>query len=590
MKRTIYRRLLSNLSLILLLTLIAGGFGVVSLVNTQRRSRGVIRQSLKVQEASRKMTDNLLEARRAEKEFLLTGQGDYAVIGHMLAVYRTLAAFPTGGKTEGTSEIASLTEEYCKGFRAVARKIGEKGWGDQGLNASLNQKGRFIEEAVIRTGLMQLMADLLTIRSFERDYLLYQKVAAYQSLTNAIPSFQADVNRAHIAASLKSGLIQQIEDWWQLFTRLAVLDDRIFKRSLSIMAVLLLGCLIIGFSVTILVARKLSRPIVALSAATTKVAQGDLNATVLIETGDEIEELGNSFNQMTRNLRDSRRKLEDYSRKLEDYSRTLEQRVAERTAEIQQRNEEIKQFAYIVSHDLRAPLVNLKGFSSELRSALDVIGPAMDTALSHLDEAQRSEVTLALEEDIPEALDFIASSVTRMDEFINAVLKLSRLGRRELQSEPLDMNALVEETLKTLTHQIEERGVRVTVGHLPEVVADRTSMEQIMGNLLNNAIIYLDPDRAGEIDIAAERGEKATTFRVRDNGRGISEEDMSKVFAPFRRAGKQDVSGEGMGLSHVQTLVRRHGGRIWFESEPGVGTTFIFTLSNHLEKGDKDAD
>jgi signal transduction histidine kinase len=506
MKRTIYRRMLSNLSLILLLTLIAGGFGVVSLVNTQRRSRGVIRQSLKVQEASRKMTDNLLEARRAEKEFLLTGQGDYAVIGHMLAVYRTLAAFPTGGKTEGTSEIASLTEEYCKGFRAVARKIGEKGWGDQGLNASLNQKGRFIEEAVIRTGLMQLMADLLTIRSFERDYLLYQKVAAYQSLTNAIPSFQADVNRAHIAASLKSGLIQQIEDWWQLFTRLAVLDagieryrgiytdvareieflvvhvntestiwaqqttdrtDRIFKRSLSIMAVLLLGCLIIGFSVTILVARKLSRPIVALSAATTKVAQGDLNATVLIETGDEIEELGNSFNQMTRNLRDSRRKLEDYSRKLEDYSRTLEQRVAERTAEIQQRNEEIKQFAYIVSHDLRAPLVNLKGFSSELRSALDVIGPAMDTALSHLDEAQRSEVTLALEEDIPEALDFIASSVTRMDEFINAVLKLSRLGRRELQSEPLDMNALFEETLKTLTHQIEERGVRVTVGHLP---------------------------------------------------------------------------------------------------------------------------
>ncbi len=255
-----------------------------------------------------------------------------------------------------------------------------------------------------------------------------------------------------------------------------------------------------------------------------------------------------------------------------------EEELQRYAAKLEQANEEVRRFAYIVSHDMRAPLVNLKGFSAELRSALEMVGPVVDTALPHLDERQQRAVAMALEEDVPEALDFIDSSVTRMDHFINALLKLSRLGRRELDPELIDMNALVQATLQTLAHQIEQRQVKVTVEHLPEVVADQTSMEQIMGNLLTNAVIYLDPDRPGEIEITAESSPDETTFQVCDNGRGIAEEDMDKVFAPFRRAGRQDVPGEGMGLPYVQTLVRRHGGRIWVESEPGKGSTFYFTI------------
>ncbi|MBU0704404.1 MAG: PAS domain S-box protein, partial [Chloroflexi bacterium] len=261
-----------------------------------------------------------------------------------------------------------------------------------------------------------------------------------------------------------------------------------------------------------------------------------------------------------------------------------EEQLQHYAAELEQTNEEVKQFAYIVSHDLRAPLVNLKGFAAELRAALAVIGSAMITTLPHLDERRRQSVTMALEEDVPEALGFIDSSVTRMDSFINAVLKLSRLGRRELKLEPVDMNALVQATLQTLAHQIEECKVSMTVGSLPEVIADRTSMEQVLGNLLNNAVIYLDPDRPGEIEITAECEHDKTMFHVRDNGRGIAERDMDKVFAPFRRAGSQDVPGEGMGLPYVQTLVRRHGGRIWVESEPGKGSTFYFTIPTNVER------
>jgi PAS domain S-box-containing protein len=263
----------------------------------------------------------------------------------------------------------------------------------------------------------------------------------------------------------------------------------------------------------------------------------------------------------------------------------MEERLQLYAAELERSNEEVKNFAYIVSHDLRVPLVNLKGYTAELRSALEVIGPNMNTALPHITEEKRSAVAMALHEDVPEALEFITTSVSRMDSFINSVLQLSRLGRRELKPEPIDMKALVQGILETLSHQIQERRINVIIGSLPQVVADRTAMEQIMGNVLGNAVKYLDPDRPGQIEVTAKNNHSETIFRIQDNGRGIAEEDMHKVFAPFRRAGKQDTQGEGMGLAFVQTLVRRHGGSIWCESELGKGTTFTFTISQQGAEG-----
>ncbi|OGP81850.1 MAG: hypothetical protein A2Z08_00020 [Deltaproteobacteria bacterium RBG_16_54_11] len=266
-----------------------------------------------------------------------------------------------------------------------------------------------------------------------------------------------------------------------------------------------------------------------------------------------------------------------------------EEQLKRYAAELERSNEEVKNFAYIVSHDLRVPLVNLKGYTSELRSALGVIGSNFDAALPHLNDEKRSAVAMALHEDVPEALEFITNSVSRMDSFINAILILARLGRQDLKPEPIDMNALVKTTVETMSHQLQERGIEVIVGALPHVAADRTSMEQVMGNILSNAVKYLDSSRPGRIEVTAQANGAETTFRIRDNGRGIAAEDMHKVFAPFRRAGKQDTPGEGMGLAYVQTLLRRHGGRISCESELGKGTTFIFTIATRSEKGARDA-
>ncbi len=249
-------------------------------------------------------------------------------------------------------------------------------------------------------------------------------------------------------------------------------------------------------------------------------------------------------------------------------------------SELKQSNEDVLSFAYIVSHDLRAPLVSIKGFTGELQYALQEIESVFDRCMLHLSEQERAKLAATYRKDVPVAMDFIKSSVGRMDGLISAVLVLSRLGHRELRPEPLDMTRVSKSILSSLAHQIEQRKTVVTIGELPAVTADKLAMEQIMGNLLDNALKYLDPVREGKIAVTAERNGEEVVFHVADNGRGIAQEDMHKVFEIFRRAGKQDVPGEGMGLAYVKTLVRRLGGRIWCESEPGKGTTFNFTISH----------
>jgi PAS domain S-box-containing protein len=248
-----------------------------------------------------------------------------------------------------------------------------------------------------------------------------------------------------------------------------------------------------------------------------------------------------------------------------------------------QLNEEIKHFAYIVSHDLRAPLANLRGFSRVLKEAVAVIRSALESALGTMPASEKAKLDEAMNVDLPEALGFIDSSISHMDRLISAVLKLSRLGRSELKFESLNMNELVRDILKTFAHSVSDNRIEVLVADLPAAWADRTAMEQVFSNLIGNAIKFADPDRPQEIRITGRSYPNETVFAVRDKGLGIKDSDLSKIFYVFERAAPPGVPGEGMGLAYTRTLVRRHGGRISCESEPGVGSTFTFSISNRLD-------
>ena len=273
-------------------------------------------------------------------------------------------------------------------------------------------------------------------------------------------------------------------------------------------------------------------------------------------------------------------------REVETLNTTLEKRVDERTEELIRANQEVQRFAYIVTHDLRAPLVNIMGFTSELQASLTSIQayvladdktPSADDIL----EARR-----AASEDLPEAIGFIRSSTKKMDGLINAILKISRDGRRELKIERVDIKALVEAGAAAVGHQVSEADGEVAIGDsLPTVVSDRLSLEQVFGNLFDNAIKYRALDRPLRISVTSRSGGRAGfTIEFTDNGRGIAPEDHERVFELFRRSGAQDKPGEGIGLAHVRSLMRNLGGDIVVRSELGQGTTFVLRLPPDLSK------
>ena len=264
----------------------------------------------------------------------------------------------------------------------------------------------------------------------------------------------------------------------------------------------------------------------------------------------------------------------------------LEERVRERTADLGRANEEIQRFAYIVTHDLRAPLVNIMGFTSELEGSLgsiqNFIRSSNESNSSGVDQNEHARI--AALEDLPEAIGFIRSSTRKMDGLINAILKLSREGRRVLKPEPIRLDALLKSTAANVQHQVAEAGGAVEIeAKVPPVISDRLALEQIFSNLLDNAVKYRAPQRPLKIQIhASEVRAQRILIEVKDNGRGIAKPDHERVFDLFRRSGAQDRPGEGIGLAHVRTLIRNLGGDITLTSELEQGTTMTLNLPKDL--------
>jgi len=253
----------------------------------------------------------------------------------------------------------------------------------------------------------------------------------------------------------------------------------------------------------------------------------------------EIEQLNSAMVNLMEDLRVSNKSLELSTRRLDNA------------------NKELEAFSYSVSHDLRAPLRAVDGFS---RLLLEEYPDVLDEQGQHY-------------------LQRVRTGTQSMGQLIDDILNLSRIGRQPMEKKEINLESVAKNVYKTLKHEWKNRKVNFTVHHCPPALADHNLMQIVFTNLFSNALKFTRNKKEARIEIGCKTKDKQTVFFVKDNGVGFDMKYAGKLFSPFQRLHhNEEYEGVGVGLSIVQRIIHRHGGRIWVESKLDAGTTFYFTV------------
>jgi len=310
---------------------------------------------------------------------------------------------------------------------------------------------------------------------------------------------------------------------------------------LSLGGVVLVVTLGLALLTSLLISRTLARPLTEMSRAAEQIASGKLDHPLTLDSPDELGDLARALNHMARDLRAH-----------EDALR------AER-GDLARKNAELERFNYTVSHDLKTPLVTIRGFA----------GLAGTDLAAGRNDAVRKD------------LGRIVAAADKMHRLLDDLLELSRIGRVVHPPEDVRLAGLVEETIELLRGQFESKGVSVEVApDLPMVRADRRRLLEVLQNLLENAGKFTGTQAEPKVEIGWRQDGKERVFFVRDNGQGIEPRFLERVFGLFEKL-NSGSDGTGVGLALVRRIIEAHGGRAWAESDgPGRGATFCFTLAS----------
>jgi signal transduction histidine kinase len=372
---------------------------------------------------------------------------------------------------------------------------------------------------------------------------------------------------------------------------LEAMYDRLGVQAATVAGVLL-GSSLVALALSSGLQRLISHPIRDLAATAGAVSETeDYALRARKQSEDETGQLVDAFNRMLAQIQERDAALsaakEQLERRVEERTRELKSELAERrkaerrlaaaNAELSQSNQELDDFAYIASHDLKEPLRGIHNFSVFL----------LEDYADRLDDDGRAKLLT------------LTRLSRRMEDLIDSLLQFSRVGRIDLALDLVDLNETLEGVLESLQVQLAETATEVRIPQpLPSVRCDRVRVGEIFGNLVSNALKYNDKERRwieiGTLPAPSRPDLDGTSaavppaplppppvFYVRDNGIGIPEKHHEAVFRIFKRLHGRDRfgGGTGAGLTIVKKLVERHHGRIWLESQPGIGTTFYFTLA-----------
>ncbi|HVS54556.1 MAG TPA: ATP-binding protein [Opitutaceae bacterium] len=307
--------------------------------------------------------------------------------------------------------------------------------------------------------------------------------------------------------------------------------------------------------------RIFSAPVLTLARAAESVTGSrDFSARVPVAGTDELAQLAHAFNIMLGAVQASHAETKVLYAQLEAHARQLETRVQERTAELQAAYRELEAFSYSVSHDLRSPLRSINGFTEAL-----------------LEDGENR-----LSTDSVQHARRVIAAVGRMNRLIDGLLDFSRLSKRELRAETIDLHALARDVVAELSADTARRNVEVSVAALSPCFGDPTLIRQVLVNLVSNAFKYSRERDPALISISEELidGTGRRAYVVRDNGAGFDMQHAGRLFQVFERLhDARQFEGTGIGLATSKRIVERHGGRIWAEATPGKGAAFFFTLA-----------
>jgi signal transduction histidine kinase len=301
--------------------------------------------------------------------------------------------------------------------------------------------------------------------------------------------------------------------------------------------------LVISILLAWTMSRNITSPLKQLTSAASSIASGNLSTKVNVDRHDELGKLARAFNAM--------------SVQIQNAHQDLENKVKDRTAQLEAVNKELEAFSYSVSHDLRAPLRAVSGYAQILQ---EDYGKKLDP------EANR-------------IMTAITNNAHMMGQLIDDLIAFSRISRKEVSHQPIDMKLLAETCVQELQENNGKKKYEVQIDPMPECLGDQSMIKQVWLNLISNAVKYSSHETAPRIEIGYKDDERGHVYFIKDNGVGFDMQYAHKLFGVFQRLHSPEAfEGTGVGLALAKRIINKHSGDIWAESAPGKGATFFISL------------